>query len=203
MTLRAVLWDLGGVILRTMDKSGRTRWEQRLGLQPGQLERIVFDDKVGRQATLGKASSEDVWTSVLATLGLPESERQPLFDDFFGGDRVDDRLVGFIRSLRPRYKTGMITNAWPDIRHWIDEVWGLSSAFDIVVVSAEVGLAKPDPRIYRLALERLAVMPEEVVFIDDFKENVEAAIVLGLRGIHFEKTDQVLEQLLELMALAG
>ena len=72
--IRAVLWDLGGVILRTFDSSGRRSWEQRLGLPPNGLARLVFDGEAGRLATLGKASTDEVWTWVLGQLGLPQEE---------------------------------------------------------------------------------------------------------------------------------
>ncbi|MEW6566914.1 MAG: HAD family phosphatase [Chloroflexota bacterium] len=192
MSIRAVLWDLGGVILRTEDDRGRRRWEASLGLNPGQLERLVFECDASRAATLGRASANDVWTSVLTALGLPEGERQALSQDFFAGDRIDDRLVNFIRGLRPAYKTGLITNAWPNVRRWIEDEWRLSQVFDTMVISAEVGLAKPDPRIYRLGLDRLGVAPGEALFIDDFPENVTGAVAVGLHGIRFESTDQVL-----------
>jgi HAD superfamily hydrolase (TIGR01509 family) len=56
---------------------------------------------------------------------------------------------------------------------------------DDILISAEVGLAKPDPRIYRLAAERLGVRPDEAVFVDDFAANVEGARAVGMRAIHF------------------
>ncbi len=195
MSIKVVLWDLGGVLLRTEDASGRRRWESQLGLEPGQLERLVFEGRASRAATLGRASAGEIWTEVLAALGLPESERGTLSQDFFAGDRLDGRLLEAIQRLRPARKTGLITNAWPDVRRWIDLEWRLADLFDVVVISAEVGLAKPDPRIYRLALDRLGVSPQEALFIDDAAENVEAAVALGLRGLRFVNSDQVLDEL--------
>lgn len=202
MSIKAVLWDLGGVLLRTEDPSGRRFWEARLGLVPGQLERLVFECSASRAATLGRASAEEVWSEILVALRLPESERQSLRRDFFAGDRLDGRLLDCIRQLRSAYKTGLITNAWPEVRRWIDQEWHLTDLFDVVVISAEVGLAKPDPRIYRLALDRLEVAPQEAVFIDDAPENVAAASALGLHGLRFATTEQVLGQLARMLARA-
>jgi epoxide hydrolase-like predicted phosphatase len=200
--IRAVMWDLGGVILRTFDRSGREHWERRLGLDPGHLGRIVFNGEVSKQATLGRASADDVWTAVLAQLGLPESERKPLVRSFFAGDAVDQELTAFIRSLRPAYKTGLITNAWGDLRHWLENEWHLADAFDVMVISAEVGLAKPDARIYRLALDGLGVAPEESVFIDDFEENVAGARAIEMHGIRFVSPEQTRRDLGRLLEVA-
>jgi putative hydrolase of the HAD superfamily len=206
MTIRAVLWDMGGVILRTEDESGRKRWEQRLGLPPGELSRFVFDSEASRKAVAGRASEDEIWSSVLARLGLPESERQAFIEGFFGGDRVDERLVAFIRSLRPAFKTGMITNAWPNVRRFLEDECHLADAFDHIVVSAEEGMVKPDPRIYRLALERLGVAPGEAVFVDDMEENIAGAQAVGMHGIRFEGSEQAMSavrELIEPATLAG
>ena len=76
--LRAVLWDLGGVILRTMDWSLRSQWEDRLGLPRMQLTRLVFESDASRRATLGQASDEDVWQSVADALHLDPPTRDQL-----------------------------------------------------------------------------------------------------------------------------
>jgi putative hydrolase of the HAD superfamily len=199
MTIRAVFWDMGGVILRTEDHSGRERWEKRLGLTPGELARIVFDGEGSRKAVLGQGTEDELWGWVLARLGLPESERGSLIADFFGGDRIDQRLADFVRGLRPALKTGMITNAWPNVRRFLENEGHVADAFDLIVVSAEEGLIKPDPRIYRLALDRLGVAAGDAVFVDDMEENVAAARAVGMHGIRFVGADQAIAEVRELL----
>jgi putative hydrolase of the HAD superfamily len=67
--------------------------------------------------------------------------------------------------------------------------------FDVAVFSAEVKLAKPDPKIYELALAKLAVNAEEAVFVDDVSDNIEAARAVGMHGIQFKTVNQVLSEL--------
>ncbi|MCJ7707099.1 MAG: HAD family phosphatase [Anaerolineales bacterium] len=203
MSIRAIIWDLGGVLLRTEDGSARLRWEERLGLQPGSLERLLFDNEVAQQASVGLATADQVWTWLLRRLDLPESDRQALVDGLFGGDRVDPVLMAYIRGLRPAHKVGMITNAWSEIRVALENEWHIADAFDPLVISAEVGLVKPDPRIYRLALERLGVPPEEAVFIDDFEVNVAGARAVGMMAIRFCSVYQALEDLEALLGENG
>jgi epoxide hydrolase-like predicted phosphatase len=197
----AVVWDLGGVIVRTLDWGGRSRWEKRAGLSPHELEQIVFRGEMGVRAALGQANSDDVWTWVLQRLGFPKSERTAIERDFFSGDQVDNDLISFIRSLRPEYKTGIISNAWPELRHWLEVDWRIADAFDHIVISAEVGVLKPDPLIYHLALNGLGVAPNETIFIDDLIENVVGALDIGMQAIHFRTTEQVTSELQALLDL--
>jgi len=200
--IKAVFWDLGGVIVRTHNWSGRTRWEVQIGLQPHELERIVFGGEMGKRATLGQATSDDVWTWVLNHLGLSENDRHSLERDFFQGDKVDEELVTFIRGLRPKYRTGMISNAWSELRPWLKELQ-IDDAFDDIVISSEVGLAKPDPRIFQIALDHLGVSPQEAVFIDDFEVNIKSAGEIGMHVILFQDPKQTIAELRQLLDLSS
>jgi putative hydrolase of the HAD superfamily len=197
--IRAVFWDLGGVILRTEDHRPRRAWEARLGLAPGDLSRLVFDGSASRQAMLGRATADDIWGSVGVSLGLTASDRDQLRADFFSGDRIDEDLVAFIRGLRPRVRVGMISNAWPEVRRLLESTWRIADAFDPLVLSPEVGLVKPDPAIYREALVRAAVLPAQTAFVDDFPENVDAASALGMRGVLFRTSSQAREDVARLL----
>jgi putative hydrolase of the HAD superfamily len=193
--IRAVYWDLGGVLLRTMDRSRRRRWEARLGLAEGELDEAVFGCAASRRATLGQSTSEAVWQEVQGRFQLSQAQIDALSADFFADDRVDLALLDVLRQLRPFYRIGMISNAWPDARQILDERLHISSYFDAVITSAEVGYAKPHPHIYRQALRILGMAPEQSVFIDDFAENIEAACALGMRTIQFFTPEQTLAEL--------
>jgi putative hydrolase of the HAD superfamily len=81
----------------------------------------------------------------------------------------------------------------------VAETWKFADAFDEMVISAEVGLVKPDPRIYQLAVDRLGVAPADAVFIDDFSRNVEGAQAVGLHAIHFRNPQQARRELEDLL----
>jgi HAD superfamily hydrolase (TIGR01509 family) len=189
---RALVWDLGGVILRTEDLSFRERWERRFGLEPWGLEKLIFRSKMSKLASIGKASTEDIWNSVQEKLGLTNSELEQLRVDFFAGDRIDEELLAFIRRLKGQVKIGMITNAWPDIRPWMEEQAGIADAFDHIVISSEVGMVKPQKEIYWLSLSGLDVAAEEALFIDDFVENIEGAEAVGMHAIPLRDLDNSL-----------
>jgi epoxide hydrolase-like predicted phosphatase len=93
--------------------------------------------------------------------------------------------IDLIRRLRPAYKTGVLSNADSTLRYRLRETRGIFDLFDDVVCSADVGMAKPDPRIYELSASRLGLDPDECVFVDDLESNVEAARAAGMHGVHF------------------
>jgi len=198
--IRAVYWDLGGVLLRTMDRSRRRRWEARLGLAEGELDQAVFGCAASRKATLGQGTSQAVWQEVQTRFRLSSQQILALAEDFFADDRVDLALLDVLRQLRPFYRIGMISNAWPDARQILDDRLRISSYFDSVTTSAEVGFAKPHPHIYRQALHALDTAPEQAVFVDDFIENIEVPARSGCRAIHFITPHQTLSELSLLLA---
>ena len=196
--LHAVYWDLGGVLLRTEDLSYRERWGERLNMGPWELARIIFRSKSGLRASLGKGSVDDIWLEVQQELGLDDEQRELLRVDFFAGDQLDQTLISFIRELKQQQVAiGLISNAWPDTREWLENHVKIADLFDHMVISSEIGLAKPDPRVYQLALEGLQMDPSHAVFVDDFIENIEGAEAMGMLGLHFQDPQVVMQTLRE------
>ncbi len=197
MSVRALIFDFGGVIVRTEDQTGRLRAAARLGVAPEELYHEVFDSPVAALATIGQAPAEAVWAYVAERFRLDATGLAALRADFWAGDRRDDALVAFIRSLRPAFRTGILSNAWSDGRAIIAGHFGLQDVVDDIVISAEVGIAKPDARIFALAAARLGVAPGEVLFVDDFLHNVEGARAAGFQAVHFKNREQAIAEVRE------
>lgn len=198
MTIKAVYFDLGGVIVRTEFQSPRERLAERLGMTYEELVKIVFDSRSSQDASIGKISEEDHWKWVGRALHRPLKEREILHKEFFDGDILDRELVNFIRSLRPRYGTGLISNAWDGLRPYMQRE-KIDDAFDTLIISAEVGVMKPEAAIFHHALEQLEVKPKEAVFVDDFAGNIAGCEAIGMHGLLFESTEQVLKDLNKLL----
>ena len=196
MDIRAVIWDVGGVLLRTEDPVPRQALADRLGIERLELEKIVFSGDSSNLAQLGKISMEEHWEQVRLILGLEINEMDDFRAQFWSGDRVDYELVELIRALQKnRCKTGILSNAFSNLREFLRDECGIVDAFDELVISAEEGVMKPDQRIYQLALARLGVEGSQAVFIDDVPANVEGARRVGLHGIHFRTSQQALQEL--------
>jgi epoxide hydrolase-like predicted phosphatase len=198
--IRAVLFDFGGVIARTEYQAPRAHLAERLNLDYDDLVRLVFESETSRTASVGAIRADEHWAAVMRRLRRPASETKAIRDEFFGGDIVDRDLLDFIQSLRPRFKTGLISNAWDDLREWLIRE-KVPDAFDHIVISAEAGVMKPNAEIYLLALEQLEVSPSEAVFVDDFLENVEGARAVGMSAIHFRDPESALDELKRLLKI--
>ena len=194
MSIRAVFFDLGGVIVRTEYQAPRERLAERLGMEYEDLSKIVFDSETGYQASIGAITSLQHWESVMKRLRRPYEEIAVIRDEFFAGDIIDHEILHFLRSLRGKCKTGLISNAWSDLRDYIVRE-KFDDAFDHIIISAEVGVAKPEAEIYQIALEQAGVNPSEAVFVDDFYVNIEGCEKVGIKGIHFKDTSSALQQL--------
>lgn len=194
MSIRAVFFDLGGVIVRTEYQAPRQQLAERLGMEYDDLDRLVFNSDSGLQASIGAITSDQHWEAVLKRLKRPSDEIAAIRDAFFAGDIVDRTILEFLRSLRGTHQTGLISNAWSDLRDYITRE-KMIDAFDHIIISAEVGVAKPDPKIFQVALEKAGVSPNEAVFVDDFYVNIEGCEKVGMKGIHFKDAQTALAQL--------
>ncbi len=198
--IRAVIFDFGGVLVRTIHNNGREKWEQALHLSPGDLSREVFDSQTSIRATLGEAPEQAIWDAIARNHHLTPGQSLELRKDFWSGDRLDSDLVDYLAGLRGHVKTAILSNAWSDARLSFTNSYHLDQAVDLIVISAEEHLAKPDPKIYQLILDRLHVFPEETVFVDDFVENIKAAGQLGMHAILFTNTRDVIARINTLLS---
>jgi len=195
MTYKAIIWDMGGVIMRTENQSHRIKLAERIGVDPREMAQLIFDSEESRQAQMGEIPARAFWDGAGARYGLRHEE---FMTEFFKGDIIDQELVQSIRQLRPRYKNGLLSNAFSDLRYWVTE-WKIDYAFDHMLISAEVNLMKPDLAIYSLAAQHLGVTPQEAVFIDDVTANVEGASLAGMQGIQFTSREKTLGDLQALL----
>ena len=217
--IRALIFDYGGVFMRTMDPRPRRELEQRLGLPPGGASRLVFGSPMWEEAQLGRVTSADFWASVGQQLGLEtacHSERSeeshprevliPHVGEglaefqraFWAGDRLDEELMALIRHLRAEgYCIALLSNNPAEWRQHVEEL-DIADAFDVIVVSGCEGVMKPGLEIFARTLERLGVPAQAAVFVDDFRENVDAARQVGLHAVRFQGLAPLRAQLRDL-----
>jgi len=198
MSIRAVYFDLGGVIVRTEYQAPRQTLAERFGMDYEDIEKIVFGSSSAARASVGQITEEEHWHAVMKVLKQPASEYERIRDEFFGGDIIDRELLEFISSLKPKYKVGLISNAWSGLRAYIERD-KFADVFDHMTISAEVGAAKPSAKIYQFALDQLKIQPKEAVFVDDTLVNIEACEKIGMKGIRFKDPDSALQQLKTLL----
>ncbi len=184
--IKAVIWDCGGVIIRTEDDRGRREWERRLGLADHELDRIVMGSASWIQAQCGDITEDEYWSDIQNQLGLDKQSLRSLRDDFYGGDRVNAVVTRLLGWLRSHYKQAILSNAPLSLHAELRDRFHIAGLFHVIVASAAIRVMKPDPRAYGAALEALGLRADETVFIDDLRPNIDAARRLGMHVIHFD-----------------
>lgn len=201
--LKAVIFDVGGVLIRTHSRAGREKWADRLRMEPREFEDFVFGGESGRLAQLGHKTAGAHWRWLQDHFRLDEAELAEMRRDFFAGDVLDQSLLDYIERLRAAgYRTGLLSNTADNARELWAQVYPLLEYFDGIVISAEVGLMKPDPRIYHLAADSLGVQVDEALFVDDFLENINGARRVGMSTLYFTDPQVVQRQLVTLTGVS-
>jgi HAD superfamily hydrolase (TIGR01509 family) len=197
--IKAIIFDMGGVILRTEDKTSRTELAKRFGLSREQIEDLVFNSPSAMAATVGSIGEREHWQTVWQGLQVPEAEWEDCEAAFWKGDFLDQELISFLRSQQGTRTTALLSNAWSGARDALTYKHPCLDAFDVSVFSYEVNLAKPDPAIYNLILARVGVEAHQAIFVDDNEANIISAGGMGINAIRFLNTRQALSEIRSLI----
>jgi epoxide hydrolase-like predicted phosphatase len=194
MAARAVVFDIGGVLEVPTGTALDGRWERRLGLRPGEFFERLRQSGLGRDANLGRCSEAEFARALGRLYGLEQPATDELLAelwDWYVGE-LNTETADYFRRLRPRYRTAIPSNAAEGGRREENRRYGFATMADVLVYSYEVGIEKPDRRIYEITCRRLGVHPSEVVFLDDLEANVVTASRLGMRAVLFQSTTQAI-----------
>ena len=197
--ITGVIFDYGRVLAWTQHQEPRAAWERRLGLAPGAITQAVHNEHSRLAAQRGAVTIEAHWESVGTTLRLAPTDLTALRAAFYAGDVLNAELVACIDCLRARgLRTGLLSNFSADLRGML-AAQDLLRRFDVVAISAEIGIMKPDAAAYRTVLSMLGLDAPTCVFIDDIPANVAAAQALGMQGIVYEENASCLAALERLL----
>jgi len=198
--IEVIFFDLGNVILpfnHYQIAEKLSPFVQEKDFQdPRKIFSYIFDLKTGaiNPFDAGELSPKEFFQSLKESLQLSISFEAfvPIWNEIF----VEDREVSeIIRSLKGKWRLGLLSNTDPLHFNYIVLTFPVLSALEKWILSYEVGFKKPDARIFQRAMEWASVEPEKILFIDDTKGHVEAAISLGMQGIHFHSGQQLKEEL--------
>ncbi|HEV3135161.1 MAG TPA: HAD family phosphatase [Acidimicrobiia bacterium] len=200
MKFEAVVFDLGGVVFPSPLDVFRA-YERDHGLPHRFLSEVVLaDPEHGAWSRLERGEVNfdefcDAFDAECAAHGGTVSARE-LMDAVRVGLDARPEMVTAIGAIRRRgLKTAALTNNWADDPAGTDRASPTGDWFDVMVESAVEGLRKPDPRIYTLVCERLAVSPTATVFLDDLGANLKPARELGMTTIKVADPDAALAEL--------
>lgn len=176
-------------------------FENRFCIASGRLQQVVTR-KYWPLWSLGLINEEEFWQRSFEEINGRLSKIDPreltrYIVDF--SDGLYTPMIEFFKMLKnEKIPTGLITNISPELYRFLVETEKLPELFDQVVASFQVGVRKPNERIYRMALQRLSAQPNEVVYVDNEDIDVKGAEALGMTGVNFtsvEETVPLLERL--------
>ena len=192
MTIRGIVFDIGGVLEYTPDLGVNTKWEQKLNLQPGELDKRLI--QAWRDGSIGTITEAEVHQKIGEILGidteLVNAMMADIWEEYLGSLNVE--LAAYFAGLRPAYRTAILSNSFVGAREREQEHYHFNEMCDFIIYSHEVGMSKPDRRIYALTCERLGLPPEEVIFLDNYQKAVDAAVESGMHGILFKENTQAI-----------
>lgn len=181
--MRGLLIDFGGVLTTNVFDSFKAFGEAE-GLGADAVKRAFREDPEAlsllRRLERGNIEVEDFEPQFGARLGVGDTEG--LVGRLFGGVGPDDAMLAAVRKAgEAGIRTGLISNSWGAGLEYDQSL--LDELFDAVVISGDVGMHKPEPAIYLLGAERLNVLPEHCVFVDDLRENCQGAEEVGMTAV--------------------
>lgn len=196
--IKAVIWDLAGVVLLTVKGTFNSLLAERLDAPIKEIERIMSSPE-NDLWDMDEIDDDAYYTFLLNQLGMPMEKKSILrkfvLDDFY----IDQELLAFIKKLHQTYATALLTNFPAHLHDFMKTDWIVNGAFDHLIASCDVKLLKPDPAMYKLALERIGCRASEIVFIDDREVNVKAAEELGMNIILHQDRSQTINDLEEML----
>jgi len=187
VALRAVILDYGGVLCGPQPAADRARIERLAGAGGERLWTTYWAWRPPYDR--GELEGTAYWAAVAGDLGrslAPEVLEQLVEADTLSWTHLDPSMVAWARALGTAgVRTGLLSNAPPELRDHILDHFGWTAGFDQLTFSCDVGQAKPAPGIYRHCLAGLGVAAEEALFVDDRPANVQAARRLGMTAVRF------------------
>jgi putative hydrolase of the HAD superfamily len=196
LALRAVVFDYGIVLTGPPSAEAWAAMQRITGLSEDRFAPLFWADRHAYDE--GKLTGITFWQKFLRDAGLPLDHVEEL-------NRWDQRLwtvqnpamVAWQLAIKQRgLLTAILSNMGDSVLQSVEREFDWIHRFDVLVWSYQLGIAKPDPAIYRHTLAQLGTLPEETLFIDDKRENVEAAEALGIQSIEFSSVEQLRHELI-------
>lgn len=186
--IKAVIFDLGGVVLKGKTMHFIREGEKLLGAKARQGSEACFD----RKLNLGQSSLRSACERVFGKK-MFDHEFIPLMKLWLGNWQMDTEMLDFAKKLGKKYRLAILSNSEMSYEEKYND--SLSKAFPVIVYSHRAKMAKPAGDIFEYTLKKLGVSPEEAIMVDDAQENIEVARAIGMHAILFKNLEGMKKQL--------
>ncbi len=202
MTIKAIILDLGGVII---DLDFSNFYNKIITLSPLNKPQTPIMMEFFRQSDIyhqGNMSDDEFYElgcDLLQVCALDKTEFFDAFNSIISG--FNPEMIEVLKKLKSLNKYKLIALSNVNSSHWdylLKKKWGFIEFFDELILSHEIHITKPDPKIFQYAIEKAQCKPEEILYIDDGLNNVRSARGLGIIGINFNGIEDLFEELKKL-----
>jgi len=201
MTVRTIFFDFGGVIIKTPSVRWVKRWKKVLGINnhPEILEMLENpqESQLVKDMCLGKVPEDTMWVMMTEHWHLNPALLAKIRTKLFSKRQLNKDVLNFMAETQDHYQTAILSNAGDKSRNLMEDTYQLDRYVDEIIISAEEGVIKPDPRIYEIAMDRMGADPETSLLLDDTLENVTAAQAFGMKAVQFLDSKQAIQAVRE------
>lgn len=201
----AAIFDFGGVLTTPLQESF-AEFAEAIGVDMSDLVRIMLKAYAGEEDSLvtdfetGRISEEEFsfeFARRVSEVAGREIESQDIVARLFGGMSLEPEMIDLVRRLKSEgLKTALLSNSWGLTSYPRDL---LAELFEVIVISGEVGLRKPDPQIFRMTADRLGVAPDRCVFVDDHPGHLKAALEERMQTVLHRTPAETIAEIDELL----
>ncbi|MHA2185383.1 MAG: HAD family hydrolase [Promethearchaeota archaeon] len=202
MQIKVIIFDLGGVVL---DFDFSNFYNKIIAQSPLNKPQTPIMLEFFRQSDIyhqGNMTDDEFYhlaCDLLQTCTLDQADFYSAFNSIISG--LNPEIISLIRKLKEMRKYKLIALSNVNSSHWdyiSKQNWDFINYFDELILSHEIHLVKPNPKIFEYAIQKAKCKPTQIVFIDDGLNNIRAAQEFGIQGIKFTTKDDLTKELLEL-----
>ncbi len=203
MQIKTIFFDFGGVIIKPPNANRINRLKKFLSVEiPPELQEMFQNpnqSKLIRDMCLGILPEKKIWEIMADEWHFRPSIIRRIRRKLLSKRQLNQPLIKFMQQCQQQFKTAILSNAGDQTRSLMEDVYNLDQYVDEIIISAEEGVIKPDPEIYRIALKRVDADAETSILLDDTLENILSARQMGMKAIQFINNEQSITMMRELL----
>ena len=201
--IKTIFFDFGGVIIKPPNYKWINRWKKQLGISEHPEIVEMLENPNGSQLVkdvcLGKVPEDHLWAVMTEKWRINPVLLEQIRRKLLSKRQLNKHILKFMNEVADGYATAILSNAGDQSRQLMEGTYQLHQIVDEIIISAEEGVIKPDPRIFEIAMTRMAAVPDTSLLVDDFEENVIAARAFGMQAVHFTDTHQAIDEVRALL----
>lgn len=194
--IKAIFLDIGGVLILSKYREVIEGWADKLHVPSDQLRQAL--KKFSHYGMRGDPTSYESFLEENKITWITAEQLGTLQKEAWNSEYLNKELLDFILENKDKYIFGIITNNYREAEQLLMKKFNVPKFYEVFVSSADIGILKPDQRIFKYALEQASVSAEQSIFIDDQEENVEGASETGMFGIHYKDNTSLFKRIAEI-----